>query len=499
MRSYAFSYRGEVLPNQSKEQVQRRLAQLFRTPPDSLECLFNAQAIFEVSDLYEEVAQAYERTFRSAGAVGQITANDNNTPHAAIDNHAPAAASFASSGLGVGPIDSANIAEPANRPTATLTDSPSLLATRWLQYSAIAILGILALDEELKSLMLGPGIDMGVGPLIFAHLSLIIGCFLFARDRGLNPLMGLLGIFSLVGVSVLIMAASRRQGENITIKQMSMFVFASVIVFYWSQDWAPPTKLLEEHAAKTAALHQGREEFPSKTLNQNAQTYLHEQKEMEDYLNWSIQSLMDEKLRPDAISAIADDMFRALARYQAWRNYQHFLHLDGDKALPSTLDRDGEDKHDRKFKAILSRLNVVGPTRLKQAKMHWVDMYSEKPSPVRQFSATLEALLNQFRFKSMQPYQGSDQEPSIKVLNRFDMSPLIAAFGNGLSAQADGNLVVFKFDNPKLNNKALHVAFYWSREWRRKKWQHIPNLRIVSAQFPLEHLHGYFHIFRQYR
>lgn len=504
MTVYSFRYRGDILPDQSRESVQHNLAQLFRAPPDTLDCIFNAEAIFEVTDLDEDIAEAYERTFRAAGALGQIAAmNDegdedatsgprpvtpfdpNQTVHQYVP--APRADGVAAS---TGP-------SPDTQRHFITHGTPSVLATRWLQYSVIAILAIIALDEELANMTLGRGYDMGYDPLLLAHLSLLIGCFLFARDRELNPLFGFLGVFSLVGVSTLIILAARDHHEKVTLKQMSMFAFSLVIVFYWSQDWRPPTEFIERHAAKTESLPVGRHEYPIRTIDPANTIYLLEQKEMQAYLEWSLEAMKTQRMRPDTITALADDTFRALARYQAWRNFQHFLHQSKGKKLPYSLSDEGAKHHDQSFHAILSSLDVSGPPRLQEAKLKWIDMYTEKPPLVRHFSKTLEDLLTQFQVKSVQPHADVQSVP-IKLLNRFNMAPLVKNFGNGVSATAEGNIVTFNFEKPELQNKPLHVAFYWDRFNRNQKWVHRRNLRIVSGKFPLEHLHGMFYIFKSY-
>lgn len=502
MTAYAFRYKGDILPDQSRESVQRNLAQLFHAPPDNLDCIFKAEAIFEVIDLDEDTAEAYARTFRAAGALGQISAindecesNEANGPLPATPFDPNQTAQHYTQNTR--PEEASDRSTSGTIYTPLAANPPSVLAIRWLQCSVIAILIIIGLDKELTGLQLGRSYDMGLGPLLLAHVSLLIGCFLFARDRELNPIVGLLGIFSLVGLSVLIMVSAREHHEKVTVKQISMLAFSLFMVFYWYQDWRPPTKFIEKHAAKTESLPAGRHEYPFRTLDQANTTYLLEQKEMQAYLEWSLTALTNQNMRPDTITLLADDTFRALARYQAWRNFQHFLHLSKGKKLPYSLSDEGAKHHHKSFHAILSRLNVSGPPRLREAKLKWIDMYSETPSPVRHFSKTLEGLLTQFQVKSMDAHNKTHNVP-LEALNRFNMSPLVTSFGNGVSATAEGNIVAFTFDKPKLRDKPLHVAFYWDRFNRNKKWVYRRNLRIVSGTFPLEHLHSMFHVLRVY-
>lgn len=413
MSAYAFRYRGDLLPNQSRETVQQNLARIFHAPPDSLDCIFNADAIFEVTDLEEDVAEAYERTFRAAGALGQISAVKNT--QTLTDGAGPQPATPFDPNQSADYYVSSTQAQASASTSADIVVSPAA-----------------TLDHHNR-------------PLIKAGLALAaVGALLY------------------------------------------------VILL-----WQPPTEFIEQHAYKTESLPVGRHEYPIKTLDPANTIYLLEQKEMQAYLTWSIDAMLTQRMRPNTITEIADDTFRALGRYQAWRNFQHFLHLDKGKKLPYSLTKEGLKHHHESFLALLAPLEGKGPVQLQAAKRKWIDAQTDGPSPTRHFSKTLEKLLTQFQIKSMQSHN-MVENPSLKAINRFDMAPLLPDLAQGVTAIADGNIVTFKFDKKELLNKPLHMAFYWNRFSRNKKWVYQRNLRIVSSDFPLAYLEGDFHIFRAY-
>lgn len=413
MSAYAFRYRGDLLPNQSRETVQQNLARVFHAPPDSLDCIFNADAIFEVTDLEEDVAEAYERTFRVAGALGQISAVENTQ----------------------------TLTEGAGPQPVTPFD-PNQSADYYVSSSV----------REDKT----------------STTSITIGEPTEIQTTGRKAL-----------------------------QKIGVFICVLALLVYAIHVLRPPTETLKQHAERTESLAVGRHEHPKRILDPANMIYVQEQQEMQDYLNWSIDAMLTRRMRPDNIKLVTDTTFRALARYQAWRNFQHFLHLHKGEKLPQALTVTGEAQHHESFRTILARIDDSAPPQAQAVKQKWLDLHTETPSLVRRFSRTLESLLTQFQIKSMSAHNVAQDLP-LTTLNSFDMAPLVTNVQQRVSAAAEGNIVTFNFEKPELANTPLHIAFYWNRVSRNTKWVYRRNLRIVSGDFPLEHIQGKFHILKGY-
>ncbi len=611
--SYTFTFRGELSPYASKDDVIHKLSSIFHCEPEALNPIFTGDAIFERNNIDKLTAQAYAAQFQKIGALGFVSqapaqtaaAKSNkrdaikaNKAHSNFDTplensqpspthiddvkHCPKCNSsklqngqcqdcgvFLHKVLAVttasnrksetnvrsserAPLPVQNVSTPVqqiisgggsqthdksqslqsltsstgNITNNSETDVEALLqrqrerdaqkeknkSQRWLTYSSIAIIAIIMGDQALQNFhtLEQAGVDIGILPLLVAHLCLLRGCFLFAKEQDLEMYYGLLGLLSIAGLALLSLIATRHQGNPIRLKQLGFVVFSFAVVYHWSGSLGVNSNIYQQQVMENQHLAEGRHEYPSNTLQNDPEIYSSEEKEILDYLTSSLEILTTKKMRPNQVEKIADIVFSEFTRYQAWRNYQYFLHASQGKTLPTIFDEDQVTQHHKKFKNLLNaRINRFSShPRLVRSYEAWAAsaIPDTIPKPALGITRTIHNIYDRFRFSADGK---TPKNTDIALMNNVDLSSLLPTPGEGVHVMSEGNIVTITFDDPRLKRTPLAIAFYWEKAKSKRRitrknsdssnFVYKANIAIITPNFPYKYISGgYLHILDEY-
>lgn len=383
---------------------------------------------------------------------------------------------------------------------------------RWLTYSSIAIIAIIMGDQALQNFytLEQAGVDIGILPLLIAHACLLRGCFLFAKEQDLEMHYGFLGLLSIAGLALLSLIATRHQGNPIRLKQLAFVVFSFVVVYHWSDSLGLSSNVYQQQLMDSQHLSEGRQEYPSTTLQNEPELYSKEEREILDYLNATLDTLDTKKMRPNQVERVADFMFSEFARYQAWRNYQYFLHASQGEDLPKTFGEDQVKQHHQKFKILFNaRINRLSShPRLVRTYESWAASAIPDTIPRSALGITrkIHNTFDIFRFSA------EDKTPfdtDIKTMNDVDLTPYLPTTSEGVSVTSEGNIITIHFDDPQLKQTPLSIAFYWEKVKENRRYtprnsnasnfMYKANIAMITPKFPYKYISGgYLQILEEY-
>lgn len=552
MTEYRFTFNGKLHPTAEPLFVAEKLAKQFGIKIESIMPILQGRAYFERKGLNEFTAKAYKQLFFDAGALGYVeeitksglqattkpgitskTQRDirlKTIPSAAGEpltrkethdqkTNPPACPKCGSTDIGSESCNACGIYFAKYRSTnnrqAESTDQDASgcghltvnsesteerKATKWLSIGSLILLIAITADSYLQYLVTptSAGIDIGYVPFIVGYLVLLRGCFLYARQKGYGNAVGLLGLASLAGLAVLLLLPDKERPQAKPRPRQLVIAIASIGLFtYWLWGFTYSTKSLIDLEQGRAALQQGRSEYPSAVLDSDNQIYKYKEEEIISFLNKAITIVDEQKLRPDSVSEVGDIAFAELARYQNWRNYQTFLHIQQGIELPAALQNDAVKRHDRNIAELLAQINRDSShERLVQSKDDW--MVGVRPEVSSDFWLKLNNNLNKvWEMSRNQMYMVVDRNSD--GMPHLDLTQLDLHNNDHITVETTSNTVTYSAPvGPLAKNKLVVVFYLKPGKAKRPTWlrrdepttHYILAVGVISPQFPNKYLYG---------
>lgn len=401
LMKYSFLFEGQISPDTEKAVVQQKLARLFGINTDELDPIFDGMGKFQRDDLDEVTARLYKKEFSKVGAIGVVSALEANLAIAQEPRSTPSVSKPKP------PSASPEFALPR-------VDHKAQRASHWLKWSSLAIIGIVIADRILKAIVvpngneLQTGIDIGIWPVLLAHIPLIYGCFLLAEVKKLPRFASLLGIFSIAGVAILLLLPDKLSSKQKMTPKMLVFAAFSCSLFIYaiSSYWSTSADL-SQFLASSDALQEGRTLYPN-GRQKDLSVLVTEQAEMRGYLNDTLRFIEEGELRPDDVSIVADKMFHEFSKYVVWRNYQRFVYHTTSKKMPKELNEESSKQDQVLFRNLISqKVTPLSNARLWMEYNYWFVAPSE--SEIR----TAEASFGKFLDHTFQAVQDAIIERSM--------------------------------------------------------------------------------------
>lgn len=384
---YRFEFNGEMSPEAKPTAVKLGLAKLFSVDPKEIDPLLSGKAVFIREPIPEFTARKYQEEFRKLGAIGYLSESQAGVPLKIneIDRAQFKQGEKVSSGTELSPMDtnycpkcqSKNIDQgqcmscgiyvekyrARMRPDSAgeqREDETDLVedtseerrsGVRWISLSVTALYALIFLDTQISNFFIGfnPFGGLGVFPYLLVHIALIYGCIQYATAKGYNPLLGLMGVFSLAGLSLLLVAKDRDVRFNAnSFKQWIFALFCIGYSVYWSVGQVVEYQRVSAILASVQELSFGREVYPSESGQQNDLYYTREHKELLAYLNETLELLKQKQFGVKKQAQIAEMVMQSIAQYELWKDYQTYLLCNDGLVLPESLNRkkrrkDGEE------------------------------------------------------------------------------------------------------------------------------------------------------------
>jgi len=472
--NYSFIFLGDTIHGSDIEVIKLKIAKKFNVQPSEVEELFTKGAKFERRDLSKEVAIAYQDEFAEVGAVGHVLESTENESHSTTSNTAT-------------PL----------QPTIAPKDKPLNITSNkntssfWIKWAGICIVGVLAADNFLQSSLIvdSYGLDIGYFPLILAHIPLIIGCALLAKEKGFSQTVGIaLGFFSLAGLSILILLPAK-----------CILIFNISIFTYWVNGFWSNSSNIDELLLAGDQLHIGRFEFPQPRQSSH-QDYVLEQQELYSYMDKIISAVESGSLRPDAITQLGNKMFSELARYAVWRKYQFFKHKTTKTELPEALTNDFLKKDAALFRNLFSRINQQNTPRLNEIASSWLVSPGDKERVLEEYKIgqrmgrIFDVVRDANLLSSSPRNKNKDQNPNITT---FIQNLNLPEFANSQLTRHD-NYINYSFNN----GYSVTIGFYTharKAKFPSNKKVHYSNRYVVIAnQYPAKYLSKILGVFDKY-
>ncbi|MDG9671195.1 hypothetical protein ONV78_25875 [Hahella sp. CR1] len=555
MKQYSFEFRGQLSPGADQGKTQAGLAKLFQTDAAELAPLFSGEAIFRREGLNEFTAKSYQQQFARVGAIGAVreqTKNTaapsvatNTTPHQNKTSGSPTASPQtaevppktddrsrcpkclsqnidATQCLDCGVIlekyrqMQERLQNPPPQPAPVQAepfrleeaDSEQKRAAKWLSWAGLILTIVFVSDSYLLKInfLYSAGIDLGYIPFFVGHLVLLRGCILYAESKGYSMLVGLLGLFSLAGLSILMLLPDhRRDKSGVTGKHLATAGVCILVCVVWAVGFFNKLHDMSEIANEGRQLIAGRHEYPAPELDSAAEIYEREQKEMQAYLEKSLKTIKDGSFRPSEITTLADVMFGALARYEAWRNYQRYRHVVEQQPLPTPLESDWTKQSQKLFATLLFKsIDREKQRRLYTEKQNWlVGVHPDQVGPFwDKFSRYLFDVLSDYMTAYRnelyrQPFNKDKNAPP--PVTTLDLREINLPDYAKLRKDVTVDTVTYSATLGQLSHTPLTVAFYLEPYTKRFGKQGILAKGVViSPDFPNKYLYGHFNLFSRY-
>lgn len=384
---YRFEYAGEMSPEAKPATVKLGLAKLFSVDPKEIDPLLNGKAVFIREPIPEFTARKYQEKFRKLGAIGYLSeskagallkANEMDSVRLAQGENVLSDAKrnlmdtdccpkCQAKNIDQGQCSSCGIyvekyrarmrpnpvVEQAEEEADVIEDTSEERRSgiRWISLSVTALYALIFLDSQISDFVIGfnPFGGLGVFPYILVHFALVYGCIQYATAKGYNPLLGFIGMFSLAGLSVLLVAKDRdiRFNAN-SFKQWVFALFCIGYSVYWSVNQFVEYQRVSAVLASVQGLSSGREVYPSDSGQQNDLHYSREHDELHAYLKETLELLKQKQFSVKKQAQIAEMVMQSIAQYELWKDYQTYLLSNEGLVLPDSLNRkrrrkDGED------------------------------------------------------------------------------------------------------------------------------------------------------------
>lgn len=376
-------------------------------------------------------------------------------------------------------------------------------AARWLRIGGLSVIGTMLADSRLQSALVVDryGLDLGYLPLIIAHIPLVIGCFLLAKEKKLPPLYRYLGVLSFAGVSILmLMPAQHQPSKRLGLGALAVTAFSCVVFLYWTGMAFKTSSELQHFHERLASLKDGRGQYPSEQLQSSDTLYQSERSELLSLMREVITLVEADSLRPDEVSELSNAMMGELAKYAAWRQYQTFLHHVKRQKLPKGLSEDAQKKDESAVKGVIQGVTQASNKRLYEMVNNWMigpvnEIEYAKTNRVRRpldhlYRANFDGWIMQEK-----AYTSSAAEERLYDVRKIDLPTMIDTV-----MTKHKHHVEYKFTAGALNGKTLAVGFYVDEQPSRRGGgvDYSPVYRVLNAEVPATYMSGLISVLRNY-
>lgn len=532
LNTYTITFRGECAQGVDSVDCRIRLARVFNVEAESLDPIFTGKAYYQRVNLDEETAQLYHKTFESVGAIIELamtqtlkTDHDeaNSSPSEGAGDSKKQCPKCGSTSINEDSCFDCGVyfkkLIPEKEDAQALSPEPTSSdvldvsegreedeklekkAAMWISRSCFAIIALIIADRYLQNtgILLTAGIDIGYIPFLVVHGALLRACFLYAKFKGLPTATGFLALLSLLGVSILILLPRKNDNNTrgITLKNVAVVVVSGFILAYWVSGYLTYKSVSSEILHRTELLHSGRNEFPSIEMQYDPAIYQREHIEISVFVEETIDAIEFESFRPDQITTMANNMFSELARYETWRNYQHFLHLTGGVDLPISLQKDGSDADRRHFVGLLdTKITRASKARLSNVKSDWLNGTIPDLTPRfwLDFNLHVGRMYEAYRNAYFVASSRTKGEPVTLDLQSVHFPSL----SSGKMSIESAYVKIVGFPAPWAE-RSLAIGFYLEPYVNRRGMTgYIPKMVMLSPSFPYQYFAGMNRVFEPY-
>jgi len=542
---YRFIYRGEVIKPNSEKETNAKLARLFRVSEAETAQLFEGKFEFIRENLTLSMADDYQVLFHRIGAKGVVEhgseelIDSNNDDH---DTHLTSIAHASNSrarevqsdyGYHVRKQLEQSTAKPENEAQATtnpkhtssstkesLAPRPEFhiqkksIAANWLRVGGLAVAGTIIADSHLQSVLFKEqqGIDIGVWPLLLAHIPLLIGCYHLAKEKQLSPVFRIFGLLSFAGLSILmLLPAKGSRDHKIGFKEFAITVLSCTVFLYWFGGQIKGSADTTAIYSQLDSLRNGRQEYPSALRQDASHIYHNEQREMRDAMLEVIDIVKNGGLRPDDVTALTEKMMAELGHYIAWRRYQIFKHHSSRKKLPESLRAEQQEQDQAIFKNLL-RTNHEDPhPRFHQEVMFWTigayndEQFKRPRAETRQLNALFPATRDYGLLNHRDPDYNSKKHLSTKQQPKLDLGKLYLPQIKDTKISMQKDHAVYEFISRPMQGKTLAIGFFFTKHEIAKSWSseaktdYRLQYSVINADLPATSMSAMVTVFRDYK
>ncbi len=552
---YRFIYRGEVTQPGTEQETSVKLSRLFRVSNSDAAKLFSGDYEFVRDNLSLSMADDYQALFLRVGARSKIeqvdqdlydqsdnsqrangiSANDKETGEPNKNLTSGPKAREVQSNYGhhiqkqldqsnalhvppeIEPVkNSSKHAQSAHQPSTNkhleYRIQKKSLAANWLRIGGLAVAGTLIADSQLQTSFLPDqeGIDIGIWPILFAHIPLFIGCYFLAKEKRLSPPFRFFGLLSFAGLSILMLLPAKGQKDHkVGFKGLALAVFSCSVFVYWLGGSIRSSADTSVIYAQLASLRDGRQEYPSPIRQGESHVYQNEQREMRDAILDVIALAKSETLRPDEVTDLTEAMLGELGHYIAWRRYQIFRHHSDNKKLPRSLREDEQDQDQAIFKSLLVTSRENPHPRFHEEVMFWTigpygTRFSRPRAETRNLDQLFDSLLyyeitNRESFASSKNNKKADQKPRLDL----EKIGLPRVLNTAISRHKD--YAVYEFVGGPMQGKTLAIGFFYTERKVKKSWEsearidYKLNYAVINADLPATSMSPLVTVFWDYK
>ena len=535
--TYTFRYAGELREGAIEENVVKNLSRLFKTPPEKIEQLFNQQYEFVVNDLSKEVASDYRNAFSRAGAVGYITSIDttekessqstfNSVEDITNKNHSATEPPKED----IKPDHGSSLDRTSdnrttnNRTTNNKTKQDIFVHTldkgqsqtaKWLRIGALCVLVTMIIDSQLQSMLVVDrfGLDIGVFPIILAHLPLAYGCYLLAKEKKLATPYFALCLLSFAGLAILMMLPKKGdRNHKVPLSALLIAVFSCGVLIYWFGGTAKTSAETQGYYDRLKLVSEDRAQYPSERLQSDNSLFINERHELLSLVYDIIDFIDADELRPDEASKLASMMMSEIARYASWRNYQTYLFLSQRETPPDDLTQAAQDNDQREFSKVINSVGRASHPRLYEEVSFWIagspnsDVFYRKYGKQIELNDMHNAVFDLWirsqdpRTKNRNPVQQDESTSTDALAPTLDLNLLAAPPLRNAIVNRYESHIEYAFSSGEFAGKVLAIGFYTKKNKPRwdKKVSYSPVYKVINSDIPAVKISGLLNILKDY-
>lgn len=520
MSGFQFSFFGEIQPGHDREHVQTQLARLFDVVPQQLDGLMRGEQEFTRTGIDADTADQYLQAFSHLGAIGRVEADNIKTPENIAPTPKPAARTNSGNDdphhrcpkctsleIAGGECGNCGIIiakylnlqaqlQPAvgdgepHQSFSSNADQPEFRrsAVKWLTVATTGLLVISTADQYLGRL----GFDFGLMPYIVANLCLAYGCYLFALSKGYPSWIGMLGLFSFAGLSVLLLLPVRGERATTSIRQLAFSLACITYSVYWANNYWEEQASTTAIVASSGFLSEGRSLFPSAVLDSDDAIYQRERDELLQWVDVSLTTIAKRGFSDKTAVAVADTLAEVLADYQVWQHYQIYQHNLRGAALPAALSKTALSKEaDMLVSTLESYIDFRGRltpvSRTIMSGFFGADPYSESINDVWSelihYSQKVNSLVMHNSRILIQ--QNPDSAPPLQL----DLRQLKLPTSERINADIGQTTIILRLKPAKTGGRYVTLGFFAVD--RKSVWngpRYVIDYRVIDTNIPNKRL-----------
>lgn len=468
--------KGDLLPETNQARVISKFAELFGVSPQKVAPYFNGQVVFFRRKLDAFTAQRYYRNLSAAGAKVYLGREPTvpldrpdivtlkNLPLAQCPicqtnqvfdkacvlcqrNELQKAPRQPAEGSSFPPHDAAHTFNAKNGSEAVSEYLPAELkplaakARKALWMGCLLMLASLIFEEfladyrmfEFVSFWKGKTTGLGIAPYLFATLMITYGGLHYARLKGYPGVLGLLGLFNLIGVGILILLPSRRlpwAGKPFWDKSRISSVLLIVFCLCWTVKYAGERQyavnFLNQPLPFPVADHRltaAQGDSPPATETD----LLEEEQHLQRYIQEAYDLLSAHDFNLNTTVKIADRIYAAISNFAVWLNYQQFGYRTHEREIPRCFrPEEIEAKIWAYFDDMRLRNGELQNEAVNRIHVDWTMLYVRQDDPDQRVIDEFRRQLSTFVYQPIvHPWDPSMQETTIServeaALQEFD-------------------------------------------------------------------------------